>query len=92
MNKDRIFDPPFDKGERAGLLDMSELTEEEIEFLNRPGTQEALNVHQGWKIDKKERAGLLDMSELTEEEIEFLNRPGTQEVLNVHQGWKVDTE
>ena len=51
VNKDRIFDSPFDKGERAGLLDMSELTEEEIELLNRPGTQEALNVHQGWKVD-----------------------------------------
>ena len=92
MNKDRIFDSQFDKGERVGLLDMSELTEEEIELLNRPGTQEVLNVHQGWKIDKKEKVSLLDMSELTEEEIEFLNRPGTQEALNVHQDWKVDTE
>ena len=52
MNKDRIFDSPLDKDEKVGLLDMSELTEEEIEFLNRPGTQEVLNVHQGWKMDQ----------------------------------------
>ena len=51
MNKDRIFDSPLDKDEKVGLLDMSELTEEEIGFLNRPGTQEVLNVHQGWKVD-----------------------------------------
>ena len=55
MNKDRIFDSPLDKDENVGLLDMSELTEEEIEFLNRPGTQEVLNVHQGWKMDQTKK-------------------------------------
>lgn len=55
MNKDRIFDSPLDKDEKVGLLDMSELTEEEIEFLNRPGTQEVLNVHQGWKMDQTKK-------------------------------------
>ena len=89
MNKDRNSGTSHDKDEKVGYQEISESERQEI--LNRPGIQEVLNVHQGWKIDTGKKPDLLDMSELTEEEIEFLNRPGIQEVLNVHQGWKIDT-
>ena len=55
MNKDRNSASSPDKDEKAGLLNMSELTEEEIEFLNRPGTREVLNVHQGWRTDQTKK-------------------------------------
>ena len=53
MNKDRNSDSSLDKDEKVGYREISESERQEI--LNRPGTQEVLNVHQGWRIDTKEK-------------------------------------
>ena len=53
MNKDRDSGSSLDKDEKTSYREVSESERQEI--LNRPGTQEVLNVHQGWRIDTSEK-------------------------------------
>ena len=53
MSNDRNSESSTDKGEKVGFQEISESERQEI--LNRPGTQEVLNVHQGWRIDTREK-------------------------------------
>ncbi len=56
MNKGRNSDSSLDKDEKVGFQEISESERQEI--LNRPGIQEVLKVHQGWKIDAREKIEL----------------------------------
>lgn len=64
MNKDRKYGATPDEGKKVGYQEISESERQEI--LNRPGIQEVLNVHQGWRIDTREEIVHRKTPELTE--------------------------
>ena len=53
MDKDRNSGSSPDKDEKTGYREISESERQAI--LNRPGTQEVLNVHQGWRTDQTKK-------------------------------------
>ena len=64
MNKNRKSGATPDEEKKVGYQEISESERQEI--LNRPGIQEVLNVHQGWRIDTREKAVHRGMPEPTE--------------------------
>ena len=53
MSNDRNSESSTDKDEKVGFQEISESERQEI--LNRPGIQEVLKVHHGWKIETREK-------------------------------------
>lgn len=52
MSEDRNSSSSADKNEKVGRREQPAPTKEEV--LNRPGIQEVLSVHQGWRADTRE--------------------------------------